>query len=99
MENKLRSFAERIYNVSENADSYLDAIEELEEVLKLFPINIKEGITNTKVDITKEGIVIEPNVVNTKENTIFEVKKKKKLYREEEVRDNSSLNKIVRNTQ
>jgi len=99
MENKLRSFAERIYNVSENADSYLDAIEELEEVLKLFPINIKEGITNTKVDITKEGIVIEPNVVNTKENTIFEVKKKKKLYREEDVIDNSSLNKIVRNTQ
>ena len=98
MENKLRSFAERIYNVSENADSYLDAIEELEEVLKLFPINIKEGITNTKVDITKEGIVIEPNVVNTKENTIFEVKNKKKLYREEDVIDNSSLNKTVRNS-
>jgi len=27
------------------------------------------------------------------------VKKKKKLYREEDVIDNSSLNKIVRNTQ
>ena len=99
MENKLRSFAERIYNVSENADSYLDAIEELEEVLRLMPVNIKEGITNTKVDITKEGIVIEPNVVNTKENTIFEVKKKKKLYREEDIKDNSSLNKTVRNSQ
>jgi hypothetical protein len=43
------------------------------------PVNIKEGITNTKVDITKEGIVIEPNVINTKENTIFEVKKEKEV--------------------
>ena len=78
MENKLRSFAERMYKVVDECEDYYEGIEELEEVLKLFPINIKEGITNTKVDITKEGIVIEPNVVNTKENTIFEVKKKKK---------------------
>ena len=78
MENKLRSFAEKIYKVVDECEDYYEGIEELEEVLKLFPINIKEGITNTKVDITKEGIIIEPNVVNTKENTIFEVKKKKK---------------------
>ena len=99
MENKLRSFAERMYKVVDECEDYYEGIEELEEVLKLFPINIKEGVTNTKVDITKEGIVIEPNVVNTKENTIFEVKKKKKLYREEDIKDNSSLNKTVRNTQ
>tara|TARA_Y100000389_G_scaffold138948_1_gene136695 strand:- start:3610 stop:3825 length:216 start_codon:yes stop_codon:yes gene_type:complete len=61
MENKLRNFAEKIYQVSENADTYLDAIEELEEVLKLIPINIKEGVSNIKVDIRKEGLVIEPN--------------------------------------
>jgi hypothetical protein len=78
MENKLRSFAEKIYKIVDECEDYYEGIEELEEVLKLFPINIKEGITNTKVDITKEGIIIEPNVVNTKENTIFEVKKKKK---------------------
>ena len=61
MENKLRNFAEKVYQVSENADTHLDAIEELEEVLKLIPINIKEGVSNIKVDIRKEGVVIEPN--------------------------------------
>ena len=99
MENNLRSFAEKIYKIVDECEDYYEGIEELEEVLRLMPVNIKEGITNTKVDITKEGIVIEPNVVNTKENTIFEVKKKKKLYREEDIKDNSSLNKTVRNTQ
>ena len=78
MENKLRSFAERIYKIVEECEDYYEGVEELEEVLRLMPVNIKEGITNTKVEITKEGIVVEPNVVNTKENTIFEVKKKKK---------------------
>ena len=98
MENKLRSFAERIYKIVEECEDYYEGVEELEEVLRLMPVNIKEGITNIKVEITKEGIVIEPNVVNTKENTIFEVKKKKKLYKKEDIEDNSSLNKTVRNS-
>jgi hypothetical protein len=98
MENKLRSFAERIYKIVEECEDYYEGVEELEEVLRLMPVNIKEGITNTKVEITKEGIVVEPNVVNTKENTIFEVKKKKKLYKKEDIEDNSSLNKTVRNS-
>lgn len=99
MENKLRSFAEKIYNIVEECEDYYEGVEALEEVLRMMPVNIKEGITNIKVEITKEGIVIEPNVVNTKENTIFEVKKKKKLYKKEDIEDNSSLNKSVRNTQ
>jgi hypothetical protein len=79
MGDKLRSFVERIYKVVDECEDYYEGVEELEEVLKLMPVNIKEGITNTKVDITKEGIVIEPNVLNTKENTIFEVKKEKEV--------------------
>ena len=98
MENKLRSFAERIYKVVDETDDFYSGVEGIEDILKLMPVNIKEGVTNTKVDITKEGIVIEPNVVNTKENTIFEVKKKKKLYKKEDIEDNSSLNKTVRNS-
>jgi hypothetical protein len=98
MDNKLRSFAEKIYNIVEECEDYYEGVETLEEFLRMMPVNIKEGITNTKVDITKEGIVIEPNYDNTKENTIFEVKNKKKLYREEDIEDNSSLNKTVRNS-
>ena len=89
MENKLRKFAERIYNISENSDSYLDAIEQLEDVLKLIPINIKEGITNTKVYITKEGVVIEPNT-DVKSKALFKIK---------EETDDEYLNKSVRNRQ
>ena len=59
---KLRSLADKIYKSVDEADSYLDAIEDLEEILKSMPINIKEGITNTKVDITNEGIVVERNL-------------------------------------
>ena len=97
MENKLRSFAERIYKVVDETDDFYSGVEGIEDILKLMPVNIKEGVINTKVDITKEGIVIEPNVANKKESNTFEVKKK--LYREEDIEDNSSLNKIVRNTQ
>lgn len=67
MENRLRNFAEKVYQISENADSYLDAIEGLEEVLKLMPINIKGDVTNTKVSITNEGVVVEPNQVDSRE--------------------------------
>lgn len=62
MENKLRKFAEKIYHIVENADAYFDAVEDLEDALKLMPVNIKEGITDTRVSITDEGIVVEPNI-------------------------------------
>ena len=59
----------------------------IEATLKLIPINIKEGITNTKVDITKEGVVIEPNT-DVKSKVLFKIK---------EESDNEYLNKTVRN--
>lgn len=80
MENKLRNFAEKVYQVSENADTHLDAIEELEEVLKLIPINIKESVTNIKVNITKEGVVIEPNT-DVKSKTPFIIKEESVINR------------------
>ena len=80
MENNLRNFAEKVYQVSENADTHLDAIEELEEVLRLIPIIIKEGVTNTKVNITKEGVVIEPNT-DVKSKTPFIIKEESVINR------------------
>jgi len=80
MENKLRNFAEKVYQVSENAATHLDAIEELEEVLKLIPINIKESVTNIKVNITKEGVVIEPNT-DIKSKTPFIIKEESVINR------------------
>ena len=89
MENKLRKFAERIYSVVDESDDFYTAVESIEDVLKLIPINIKEGITNTKVDITKEGVVIEPNT-DVKSKALFKIK---------EETDDEYLNKSVRNRQ
>ena len=52
MENKLRSFAERIYKVVDETDDFYSGVEGIEGILRLIPINIKEGITNTKVGNT-----------------------------------------------
>ena len=87
MENKLRKFAERIYKVVDETDDFYSGVEGIEATLKLMPINIKEGITNTKVDITKEGVVIEPNT-DVKSKVLFKIK---------EESDNEYLNKTVRN--
>jgi hypothetical protein len=87
MENKLRSFAERIYKVVDETDDFYSGVEGIEGILRLIPINIKEGITNTKVDITKEGVVIEPNT-DVKSKTLFKIK---------EETDDEYLNKSVRN--
>ena len=87
MENKLRSFAERIYKVVDETDDFYSGVEGIEGILRLIPINIKEGITNTKVDITKEGVVIEPNT-DIKSKALFKIK---------EETDDEYLNKSVRN--
>lgn len=87
MENKLRKFAEKIYSVVDESDDFWTAVEGIEDILKLIPINIKEGITNTKVDITKEGLVIEPNT-DVKSKALFKIK---------EETDDEYLNKSVRN--
>ena len=87
MENKLRKFAEKIYSVVDESDDLWTAVEGIEDILKLIPINIKEGITNTKVDITKEGVVIEPNT-DVKSKALFKIK---------EETDDEYLNKSVRN--
>lgn len=87
MENKLRSFAERIYKVVDETDDFYSGVEGIEGILRLIPINIKEGITNTKVDITKEGLVIEPNT-DVKSKALFKIK---------EETDDEYLNKSVRN--
>jgi len=87
MENKLRSFAERIYKVVDETDDFYSGVEGIEDILKLIPIKIKEGITNTKVDITKEGVVIEPNT-DVKSKALFKIK---------EETDDEYLNKSVRN--
>ena len=87
MENKLRSFAERIYKVVDETDDFYSGVEGIEGILRLIPINIKEGITNTKVDITKEGVVIEPNT-DVKSKALFKIK---------EETDDEYLNKSVRN--
>lgn len=87
MENKLRSFAERIYKVVDETDDFYSGVEGIEGILRLIPINIKEGITNTKVDITKEGVVIGPNT-DVKSKTLFKIK---------EETDDEYLNKSVRN--
>lgn len=87
MENKLRSFAERIYKVVDETDDFYSGVEGIEGILRLIPINIKEGIINTKVDITKEGVVIEPNT-DIKSKALFKIK---------EETDDEYLNKSVRN--
>lgn len=73
MENKLRKFVERIYSVVDESDDLYTAVEGVENILKLIPINIKEGVTNIKVHITKEGVVIEPNT-DVKPKTPFIIK-------------------------
>ena len=85
MENKLRLFAERLYSIVDETDDFYSAVEGIENTLKLIPINIKKGITNTAVDITKEGVVIKPTA---KSKTLFTVK---------EETDDEYLNKSVRN--
>tara|TARA_Y100000389_G_scaffold154035_1_gene154477 strand:+ start:748 stop:1014 length:267 start_codon:yes stop_codon:yes gene_type:complete len=87
MGNKLRSFAERIYKVVDETDDFYSGVEGIEGILRLIPINIKEGITNTKVDITKEGVVIGPNT-DVKPKALFKIK---------EETDDECLNKSVRN--
>ena len=42
MENKLRSFAERIYKVVDETDDFYSGVEGIEGILRLIPINIKE---------------------------------------------------------
>lgn len=44
MDNKLRKLAENIYRIVEEADTYLDAVEELEEFLNDTRINITEDV-------------------------------------------------------
>ncbi len=87
MGNKLRSFAERIYKVVDETDDFYSGVEGIEGILRLIPINIKEGITNTKVDITKEGVVIGSNT-DVKSKELFKIK---------EETDDEYLNKSVRN--
>jgi hypothetical protein len=57
----MRNYLDKIVKTVENSDSYLDAIEELEEIITEMPIQIKKGIKNTKVTVTSNGVVVEPN--------------------------------------
>ena len=57
----MRNYLDKIVKTVENSDSYLDAIEELEEIITEMPIQIKKGIKNTKVTVTNSGVVVEPN--------------------------------------
>ena len=87
MESKLRNFAHRLYKIADDSSDQYSAVEDIEDALKLIPIKIKEGITNTKVAITKEGVVIEPNT-DVKSKALFKIK---------EETDDEYLNKSVRN--
>ncbi len=42
MENKLRSFAEKIYKVVDETDDFYSGVEGIEDILKSMPVNIKE---------------------------------------------------------
>ena len=57
----MRNYLDKIVKTVENSDSYLDAIEELEEIITEMPIQIKKGIKNTKVTVTSNGVIVEPN--------------------------------------
>ena len=57
----MRNYLDKIVKTVENSDSYLDAIEELEVIITEMPIQIKKGIKNTKVTVTNNGVIVEPN--------------------------------------
>lgn len=57
----MRNYLDKIVKTVENSDSYLDAIEELEVIITEIPIQIKKGIKNTKVTVTSNGVIVEPN--------------------------------------
>ena len=57
----MRNYLDKIVKTVENSDSYLDAIEELEVIITEMPIQIKKGIKNTKVTVTSNGVIVEPN--------------------------------------
>lgn len=57
----MRNYLDKIVKTVEMSDSYLDAIEELEEIITEMPIQIKKGIKNTKVTVTSNGVIVEPN--------------------------------------
>lgn len=57
----MRNYLDKIVKTVENSDSYLDAIEELEVIITEMPIQVKEGIKNTKVTVTSDGVIVEPN--------------------------------------
>jgi len=57
----MRNYLDKIVKTVENSDSYLDAIEELEVIITEMPIQIKKGIQNTKVTVTSNGVIVEPN--------------------------------------
>ena len=71
----------------DETDDFYTAVDGIENILKLIPINIKEGITNTKVGVTKEGVVIEPNT-DVKSKALLKIKGET---------DDKYLNKSVRN--
>ena len=57
----MRNYLDKIVKTVEMSDSYLDAIEELEVIITEMPIQIKKGIKNTKVTVTSNGVIVEPN--------------------------------------
>lgn len=60
--NNLRTIAEKIVEAVNNESSDLDGIEAVEVILKGdLPIQIHEGIENTHVEVTSDGVIIKPN--------------------------------------
>ena len=62
MKNNLRTVAEKIVDAVNGESSDLDGIESVEEILKgELPIQIHEGIENTHVEVTSDGVIVKPN--------------------------------------
>ena len=72
MSSKLRNFAEHLYKIVDECDDRYSAVEGVEDYLKQIPITIKEGIANTQVEVTKEGIVVEPRYQVVEENEFYQ---------------------------
>lgn len=61
-QNNLRTLSEKIVDAVNAESSDLDGIESVEEILKNhLPIQIREGISNTHVEVTKDGVVVKPS--------------------------------------
>jgi len=62
MESNIRTVAEKIVKAVNAESSDLDGIESVEEILQNeLPIQIHDGISNTHVEVTKDGIVVKEN--------------------------------------